>query len=930
MQEELLQFDRLQVWELVDKPFGKSIIRIKWLWKNKKDKYQTMIRNKARLVAKGYAHEEGIDFEESFALVARLEVVWIFIAYEAHKSFPIYQLDVKTSFLNGPLKEEVYVAQPDGFVDPDHTEKVYRLRKALYGLKQAPRAWYGELLKFLISKGFTKGTIDPTLFTIRYGENILLVQIYINDIIFGSTNLKFSKRFEKLMHSRFEMSLMGEMKFFLGLQIHQSPSGIFVNQAKYTLEILHKHGMEKDADHAGCIDSRKSTSGGIQFLGDKLVSWMSKKTEYQLANMFTKALPEDRFKYLVRRIVIGYDGDECDKERMPTKIELTLEQSQQGASNDVLISIEGVEELKRNDPDENSSQSPPHIDHHCCYGCGDSLDGIFCQRCTCKSCGNGSHHGYNCPPKVLIISNPEPCHDQNVKEFPQTLPSFHPTCYSNDENSFAYDSTPNLVNDSPNVFNPSSQPPMYFYEFCGNDAHYSYGCPPQVPFIYDPEPCYNQDFNFPQNFQSSQQQYPCCENCPHDTFQCQPMNYYERNPCYDSNYSGFDNFQPSQPVIDHLNLQQRINDSMIELRGTFQAWLQQRKDQVCQKIPLCYDDDDDEESSTHLRDIIIFELTSCIATTPVLSTKETKDSLIMRDEHLDTIPEKELDEFIKSSVKDLIPNLSESEDERECEVPACDDFTTFSNLLFDADDDFSSSDDESFSDEDIPKEIYSNPLFDEEIISIKIDPHHFNAESDLIESLFNQDSSIISSSKIDSLLDEFVGELIFLKSIPPGIDEADCDPEEEIRLIEKLLYDNSSPRPPKEFIFENSNAAIKSLSPSPIPVEDSDSLIEEIDLSFTPDDSMPPGIENDDYDFEGDILILEELLSNDSLSLPGNESFHFYIPSSPRPPAKPLDDDEIEPNLGILTVKVVGDIYEHYVLMHRILPTQPTLSSNEE
>nr|GEZ73097.1 hypothetical protein [Tanacetum cinerariifolium] len=167
------------------------------------------------------------------------------------------------------------------------------------------------------------------------------------------------------------------------------------------------------------------------------------------------------------------------------------------------------------DPSENSSQIPPHIDHHCCYGCGDSLDGIFCPRCTCESCGNGAHYGYNCRPKVSIISNPEPCHNPNVDEFPQTLPSFHPTCYSGDENSFAYDSTPNFVNDSPN----------------------------------------------------------------------------------------------------------------------------------------------------------------------------------------------ESDEFIKSSVENLVPNLSEFEDlsniRRECDVPVCDDFTTFSNLFFDADDNFSSSDDNSFSDEDL-------------------------------------------------------------------------------------------------------------------------------------------------------------------------------------------------------------------------------------
>nr|GEW72899.1 hypothetical protein [Tanacetum cinerariifolium] len=187
----------------------------------------------------------------------------------------------------------------------------------------------------------------------------------------------------------------------------------------------------------------------------------------------------------------------------------------------------------------------------------------------------------------------------------------------------------------------------------------------------------------------------------------------------------------------------------------------------------------------------------------------------------------------------LVPTPSEFEGEYECDVPACEDFTTFSNILFDADYDFYSSDDQSFYDEDIPMEIYLNRLFDEEIISMKIDPHHFNAESDLIEYLLNRDSPIISSSsKIDSLFDEFAGELTLLKSILPGIKETDCDLEEEIRLIKRFLYDN---------------------------------LSSQIDLSFTPDDPMPPVIEEDDYDSERDILILEELLNNDSLSLPKNE-----------------------------------------------------------
>nr|GEZ38176.1 retrovirus-related Pol polyprotein from transposon TNT 1-94 [Tanacetum cinerariifolium] len=243
MQEELHQFDRLEVWELVDRPLCTNIINLKWLWKNKHDEENIVIRKKSRLVAKGYAQKEGVDFEESFAPVARLEAVRLFIAYAAHKSFTIYQMDVKTLFLYGPLKEEVYVNQPDGFVDPYHPDKVYRLKKALYGLKQAPRAWYDELSLFLLSKGFTKGSIDPTLLITKHRGDILLVQIYLDDIIFGSMNPNLLKRFKKLMHSKFEMSMMGELKFFLGIQIHQSPRGIFINQAKYAQEILVKHGM---------------------------------------------------------------------------------------------------------------------------------------------------------------------------------------------------------------------------------------------------------------------------------------------------------------------------------------------------------------------------------------------------------------------------------------------------------------------------------------------------------------------------------------------------------------------------------------------------------------------------------------------------------------------------------------------------------------
>nr|GEZ89448.1 hypothetical protein [Tanacetum cinerariifolium] len=245
------------------------------------------------------------------------------------------------------------------------------------------------------------------------------------------------------------------------------------------------------------------------------------------------------------------------------------------------------------------------------------------------------------------------------------------------------------------------------------------------------------------------------------------------------------------------------------------------------KIPACCDDDDDYDS----------------AITPVLSIKEPVNSLSMRDDHLDTIPATKSDEVIKSSFEDLVPIPSESEGKNGCDVPSC--FATFSNILFDADYDFESVDNQCFGEN----------LLEEEIISIKKNQHHFNAESDLVESMLNRDSLIISSSsKIDSLLDEFAGELTLLKSIPPGIDKNECHPENEIRLSQRLLYDNSSPRSPEEFNSENSNAEIESFSPFLIPKEDSDSFIEEIDLFLTPDDPMPPSIEDDDNDSEGDNL----------------------------------------------------------------------------
>nr|GFA64198.1 retrovirus-related Pol polyprotein from transposon TNT 1-94 [Tanacetum cinerariifolium] len=322
MQDEIHKFDRLQVWELVPQPDCVMIIALKWIYKVKLDEYGDVLKNKARLVVKGYHQEEGIDFEESFAPVARIEAIRIFIANAASRNMIVYQMDVKTAFLNGDLKEEVY----------------------------APRAWYDTLSRFLLDNSFSKGSVDPTLFTRKTGKHILLVQIYVDDIIFASTDPKDCDMFSNEMSSKFQMFMMGQMSFFLGLQVSQSLRGIFINQSKFALEILKIFGMDScdsvdtpmvdrlkldedlsgilvdqtrfrsmakptknhlealkrvfrylkgtinwglwypkdtamaltayaDADHAGCQDTRRSTSGSAQFLRDKLVSWSSKKQQ---------------------------------------------------------------------------------------------------------------------------------------------------------------------------------------------------------------------------------------------------------------------------------------------------------------------------------------------------------------------------------------------------------------------------------------------------------------------------------------------------------------------------------------------------------------------------------------------------------------------------------------------------------------------------
>ncbi|WJX93540.1 hypothetical protein P8452_75051 [Trifolium repens] len=245
MKEELSQFERNEVWNLVPLPKNHSIIGTRWVFRNKLDENGKVIRNKARLVAQGYNQQEGIDYDETFAPVARLEAIRILLAYASHKYFKLFQMDVKSAFLNGFLNEEVYVHQPPGFVDQNKSNHVFKLTKALYGLKQAPRAWYERLSTFLLENGFSRGQIDTTLFRKTHKHDLLIVQVYVDDIIFGATNENMCEEFSNLMQSEFEMSMMGELRFFLGLQIKQLEDGIFICQEKYIKDLLKKYKMNE-------------------------------------------------------------------------------------------------------------------------------------------------------------------------------------------------------------------------------------------------------------------------------------------------------------------------------------------------------------------------------------------------------------------------------------------------------------------------------------------------------------------------------------------------------------------------------------------------------------------------------------------------------------------------------------------------------------
>jgi hypothetical protein len=242
MHEELENFERNQVWTIVDSQRDVNVIGTKWVFKNKQGGGE-IVRNKAWLTAQGFSQVEGLDFGKTFAHVAHLEAIRILLAFAASNGFKLYQIDVKSTFLNGVIQEEEFVRQPPGYENLKCPNRVYKLSNTLYVLKEASRAWYARLKTFLLEHGYVMGSVDKTLFTLNHGTDFLLVQIYMDDIIFGGSSHTLVSGFQEMMGKEFQMFMMGELTFFLDIQVKQTKQDTFVHQAKYMKDMMKKFNM---------------------------------------------------------------------------------------------------------------------------------------------------------------------------------------------------------------------------------------------------------------------------------------------------------------------------------------------------------------------------------------------------------------------------------------------------------------------------------------------------------------------------------------------------------------------------------------------------------------------------------------------------------------------------------------------------------------
>nr|GEX16490.1 copia protein [Tanacetum cinerariifolium] len=783
---------------------------------------KTVIRNKSHLVVRGYRQEEGIDFEESFTPVSRMEAIRIFLTYAAHKLFTVFQMDVKTAFLQSTLKEDVYVCQPEGFIDADHPSHVFKLKKALYGLKQAPKAW-------------------------RFVDDILVVQVYVDDIIFGSTHPWYTQLFFDLMKSCFEMSMTGEITFFLGLQVNQSSRGIFLNQSSYVLEILKKYGMEScdpvgtpmeikdklDLDQNGTlVDATKYRSmiGALIYLTSSkpdivhatylCARYQAKPTEkhlkeehvekgtielyffkmdYQMAVLFTKALPVDRFNYLVRRLGMrSLSPQELDRLAKSHQSQRDLPRSTPLDRVEVLGMIEKRSNVKENQKRQNRIK-------------------------TGQKREAGPPMNYQCQ-----LMNQD-SYNSNFLGFDQTQP-------------------------------------------------------PQSPVIHQPP----QELSI-QEIEDLKQQY---------------LDELKRL----SNLEYRDEIKIAELIenFNGMSIEIRKKEKLMQL----EQWAYLSTHPSKRLHSFCYDDDVKDYTLT---------------VTPSLSTEEPDNSLSMGDEHLDTIPATKSDEVIKSSVETLILILSESEGipDQMCDVPFHDNSLPLdvSKDQFEdpseSNEEVSLIDDDSFSIDNIDYVEASPPdseLVSSEVMEIII-PEVGGIDDDILlttkddilrENLLNVNHLF---TKIEASNDNpipFYDPIIF--GTPPNLTPSGGD----MLLLEAFLNDDHS----FDFKTKSSSTSLHSLleetnnfdNSLPEFTTFSNDLFDAKYESDSNDDQscsdedypMSPGIEEEDYDSERDILIRKDLPSNNTLSFAEKESFHFDIPPFSRPPAKPPDGDTRILNIKML------------------------------
>nr|GEW20466.1 hypothetical protein [Tanacetum cinerariifolium] len=553
-------------------------------------------------------------------------------------------------------------------------------------------------------------------------------------------------------------------------------------------------------------------------------------------------------------------------------------------SNDNTNVVNALQEsfVVKQDPGKNSSQSPPQINHHCCYGCGNSLEDIFCHQCTCELCGKGAHYGYNCPPKVLIIPNSKPCNNQTIDELPQTLPSFDPTCYSGDGNSFTYDSQSNIVDDSHNVFNPHLQPPIYSYEFCRNDAYYGHDCPLQYPVIPQP-PQEEISVGFLQ--EKINQIYSV------KTFlrKFNRISFYEmpkvlslaRETILEIELAFKD--KHCQPE-DILELFQRLHYDVQNIYEKLAVYINTLS---WDRPTVCYYNDDDEDCT--------------IAITPILSTEELDNSLSMGDEHLDSVPATKSDELIKSSVENLflIPSESEGIPGNMCDVPFHDNSPPFDvskdqfEDFFDSNDDSTSVDDDSFSIDNI-EYVEVSPL-DSELISLEV-------MEIVIPEVGGIDANILLTINDDILREKLLNFNLLIANIEALKDNSTS--YSDFMTIGGSTTTRSDISLPHYEAFYDDH--VKEISSGSTTTHSDSSLYDSFifDLLINP---FPPADRSDFYEFTVELAHIISPSEYDCLCFKN------------------------EPNSGDFTMDVVEDIFltrEPRVHVHNALPTHPTLYLN--